>query len=239
MKEIIDYINNNAIVASLLTLILTTIIQILFRRSDRRYNEKKESKDKHHIEFQNKAELLIDDNIKNDDGTVPHINLFMTDFDVKVLKEENTVNFYYSKDVLNSKKYKHLVFYIKNIGNADIQQLDICSSFQKSVMLCDIDSLKSFVNNNFVNYSHCFDRKIMKNNYIMIDIAYLEDSKICGMFSSELVLLYRDSYNNLYKQPFFIQQRNLYEPKSISYKDYLIYTTVDLAIECFKKPWMW
>lgn len=237
MKKIIDFLNNNAIIASLITLIITTSIQIIFRINDRKYSEKIENKKEKKKEYENKAELLIDNNIEDDDGTVPQINLFMTDFTVKIL-DDKTINFYYPKDVLNNKKYKHLNFYIKNIGNADINQLDICVASQRNNMLCDIENLELFVNNNFVNYSFCYDRKIMKGKYIMIDIAYLEDSKILGMFSSELLLLFRDSYNNLYEQPFFIYQRNLYEPSKISYKYYRNCITTDLALECFEHPWM-
>ena len=48
-------------------------------------------------------------------------------------------------------------------------------------------------------------------------------------------LIFRDSYGNLYEQPFFLQQENLYEPRSITHKKYNIYTNPDTAIECFKK----
>lgn len=238
MKEIFNYINNNAIAASLITLALTTLIQIVFRKSDRKYSEKIDNKKEKRREFENKAELFIENNIE-DDGTIPRINLFMTDFKVKVSKNKDEVNFYYSKDALNKEKYKHMIFYLRNVGNADINQLDICVTSQRNVMLCDIKILNIIVNNNFVNYNYCFDRKIMKGKAIVIDIAYLEDSRICNVFSSELALLYRDSYNNLYEQPFFIQQKNLYEPSKISNRDYRIYTTIDTAIDCFKNPWLW
>ena len=39
MKEILNCINNNAIVASLITLIVSTLILVIFRRNDRKYNE--------------------------------------------------------------------------------------------------------------------------------------------------------------------------------------------------------
>ena len=238
MKEIVNFINNNAIVASLITLALTTLIQIIFRKSDRKYSEKIDNKKEMRREFENKAELFIDDNIK-DDGSIPHINIFMTDFNVEVLKSEDEVKFYYSEDVLNKEKYKHMTFYLKNIGHADINQLDICVTSQRNIMLCDIETIDTIVKNNFVNYNYCFDRKIMQGSFIMIDIAYLENSRICNMFSSELALLFRDSYNNLYEQPFFICQKNLYEPIKISNKDYRIYTTIDTALDCFKNPWLW
>ena len=106
-------------------------------------------------------------------------------------------------------------------------------------MLCDIDEVEFLVDNKFVNCSICYDSKILKNDIKLIDIAYLENSKICHMFSGELALIFRDSYGNLYEQPLFIQQRNLYESHAISYKEYKIYTLLDTALECLKKPWMW
>ena len=163
----------------------------------------------------------------------------MTDFNAKVINNKTDVEFYYSKDILNKKKYNHLKFYLKNIGNADINQLDICATAQKNTMLCQVDDIKFFTENKLVNYSYLFDRKIMKGKAIMIDIAYLPDSKICNTFSSELALVFRDSYGNLYEQPFFLQQENLYEPRSITNKEYNIYIKPDTAIECFKKPYMW
>ena len=103
----------------------------------------------------------------------------------------------------------------------------------------ELENIKLFVENKLVNYSYLFDRKIMKGNAIMIDIAYLPDSKICNTFSSELALIFKDSYGNLYEQPFFLQQENLYEPRSLTHKEYNIYTKPDTAIECFKNPWLW
>ena len=70
MKEIVNFINNNAIVASLITLFLSTLIQVIFRRSDRKYNEKQENKKNRRKEFENKAEFIIDNNME-DDGTIP------------------------------------------------------------------------------------------------------------------------------------------------------------------------
>ena len=40
MKEILNYVNNNAGVVSLITLMVTIVFQIITTKSDRRYNEK-------------------------------------------------------------------------------------------------------------------------------------------------------------------------------------------------------
>ena len=238
MREILNFINNNAIVASLITLFLSTIIQVFFRRSDRKYNEKQENKKIRMKQFEEKAEFIIDNNV-NDNGTIPHVCLFMTDFCAKVINNKTKVEFYYSKDVLNKNKYNHLKFYLKNIGHADINELTICATAQRNTMLCEINEIKFIVENKLINYSCLFDRKIMREKSIMIDIAYLPDSKIFHPFSSELVLIFKDSYGNLYEQPLFLQHEILYEPKFITYEEYNISTKPDTAIECFKKPYMW
>ena len=237
MKDIFSFINSNAIVASLITLSISSIIQIIMKKSDRKYEENRERKKEKRQEFLNKAEFHIDGK-HWDSKEKPDICLFMTDFNASLTKE-NDVVFNYDKNVLDSSKYKHMRFYLKNIGNADINELDICTTAQRNTMLCDIESVKNIVDDKFVNYNVCYDRKILKNDVILIDIAYLDNSKIFGVFSCELDILFMDSYGNRYRQPFFIRDNNIYPPSYISNKDFRIYTTVDTALECFKNPWMW
>ena len=238
MKEIFNFINNNAGVVSLITLIVTIIFQIIKTKSDRRYSEKIDNKKEKRKQFENKAEFIIEKNIE-DNGTIPRINLIMSDFKANVTEDKSDVDFYYSKDILNNKKYKHMLFYIKNIGNADANQLDICVTSQKNTMISSVEYMGIYVKNKTVNYSYCYDRRIRKGDVVLIDIAYLDDSRIFSSLSSELALLYRDSYNNLYEQPFFLEEANLYEPFKVTNKDYRLMTTDDVAIECFKGNMYW
>ena len=83
MKDILDFINNNAIVASLITLFITTIIQVSFRKSDRKYNEKQESKKERKQQFLNKAEFHIEEK-RWYSKKEPDICLFMTNFKVSI-----------------------------------------------------------------------------------------------------------------------------------------------------------
>ena len=106
-------------------------------------------------------------------------------------------------------------------------------------MLCEINEIKYIVENKSVNYSYLFARKIRKDKAVMLDIAYLSDSKIFNVFSSELAIIFRDSYGNLYKQLLFLQPKDLYEPRTITEKEYDICVKPDTAIKCFKNPWLW
>lgn len=238
MQKILSFINSNAIIASFITLSINLIIQIVFRKNDRKYSSDRENKAKKKREFENKAELNIRSNIVKDDS-IQCIKVIISDFKVKLSEDKNDVDFYYPQNILEKEKYKHLIFYIQNIGNADINQLDICVTSQKNMMLCDINNLETYVKNKLINYNCLYDRKILKQEIIKVDIAYLESSKIFSPLCSELEILFRDSYGNLYTQPFFLQHENLYEPKLISSKEYNSHIRTDAAIEYFKKYLKW
>ena len=191
---------------------------ILEKRKEKKQNLKKKI-EREYEEFHNKAEFYLDKIPKRQ----PDISLVMSDFSVNLInKKTKDIEFYYDKDILNSKKYRHLKFYLKNIGNADVNQLDICVQSKHNTMLCGTDEIKWLVSNKLINYSYCYDRKILKNDGILIDISYLKTSKIFNSISSELILLFKDSYGNSYEQPFFLKNKNLYEPNKITNKDYRI-----------------
>lgn len=238
MRQIFDYINNNSFLATIIGIILGWFLNNISNKRERNIRRKEEFDREKRKQYENKAEFLIDNNME-DNGLIPVIKIFLSDFDVEYTKDKKNFNFKYSEDILDSKKYKCKVFYLKNIGNADINQLDICVVSQKNNMLVDYDGLESIVKDEWINYNYCYDKKILKNEAIRIDLYYLENSRIRSIFSSELVILFKDSYNNLYEQPFFIANNNLYEPSKITYKEYRENVTVDTAIECFKNPWMW
>lgn len=238
MKKILSFINANAIIASFITLSINLIIQIVFRKNDRKYSSDQENKAEKKREFENKAELNIRSNIVKDDS-IQCIKVIISDFKIELSEDKNDVDFYYPQNILKKEKYKHLIFYIQNIGNADINQLDICVTSQKNMMLCDINNLEIYVKNKLINYNCLYDRKILKQEIIKVDIAYLENSKIFSLLCSELEILFRDSYGNLYIQPFFLQHKNLYEPKLISGKEYNSHIRTDDAIEYFKKYLKW
>ena len=234
--KVLKFINDNAIlasaIASVITIAINTIIQIVFKKSDRKYEEKMEKKKQQREEILNKAEFHIE-NKKWGMTERPDISLFMTDYKVS-LGDDNELEFHYNENVLNKSKYEHLQIYIKNIGNADINQMDICVTLKEKVMLCDFESIEFFVNHKAISQGYTYDRKILKNDIILIDIAYLEDTDIFTMAVSELALLFKDSFGNIYEQPFFISSKKLYEPRLITKEEYKSYHLPDDIFEKIK-----
>lgn len=60
MKNIIDYFNNNAFAASLITLFLSAVITIIINIVDKAIDRKNKNIDKKELEYQNKGELRIE-----------------------------------------------------------------------------------------------------------------------------------------------------------------------------------
>lgn len=158
----------------------------------------------------------------------------MTDFQVS-LDDKECLEFNYRKDVLNETKYKHMRFYIKNIGNSDISELNICVVSKNNIMLCPVGTVKMFIDYKGISYGYLYDREILKGDTILLDIAYLEESEIFCLATSELLLIYRDSLEKRYEQDFFLKQKKLYEPKPISYKEYREFISVDYTLDKFKR----
>lgn len=216
MKNILEYLNNNALAASFITFILSTIIQIIFRINDR----KSRLADIRREESYNKPEFMIENNY-TDDHEIPRLKLLISDYKIK--KTKNGIDYILDKNITNNKKYKHLYFYIRNIGKSNINELGIAVSNSNSLMLCDINDIERLYNDKLVDFYYLYDRKILKNDVLEIDLSFLENAKIINTFSCELYILYRDQYNNFYKQLFFIGNNNIYEPYKITEKEYKKY----------------
>ena len=215
----------------ILIAIVQFFTQLIFRKMDKKNNLSRELDKKDYEEFQKKAEFYLDKLPKKN----PDISLIMSNFECKLFHNKTPdIAFYYDKDILNSKKYEHMQFYLKNIGGADVNQLDICVCSKQNIMLCGLDEIESLVSQKLVCYNYCYDRKILKNDGILLDISYLKKSKIFNPISSELVLLFKDSYGNSYEQPLFLTHKNLYEPRSINNKEYRSIISVEDAIDAIK-----
>lgn len=237
MKEILDYISNNSFLTTIIGALSGGLFSFLTAIYINKNNEKLEIKREKRRQFENKAELRIIKSINHNNK--PDIEIFLVPFKIDYLNRPKDYKIIFPKNILCTKKHKYKDFYIKNIGNADINYLDICTTSKKNTALFEYSMLKKMVELRFIDYSFCYDRKILKNETICIRIYYLEKAEPEDSFSSTLAILYKDSFNNLYKQSLWYEKDNLYEPHKISYKEYRSYVTIDDALYCFENPWMW
>lgn len=240
MNSIINFINNNAGVIAALGILIEVIKSFSVAIYNSKNQQKQRKEEKNEIEFQNKGEFEIISPLNNTEEVNKEnsIKLFFCSFNT-IYKSKSEYEFKYPINALNRKLYEYKDFYIKNVGNANILHFYICAANQKCTSLIEFDNRKFFLNNKCINYSCCFDRKISVGDKIKVRIYHLKGWEISELISCALLLVYEDSFHNLYEQPFFYNSGNLYEPKKIDYKTYKINITADKAYECFENPYLW
>ena len=242
MKAVFDYINNNSFLTTIIGVIVGSIIAsfttIYVSSKDRKERKKEELLKERRRQYENKAELKII-SVNDNSNNKPDIEVFLAPFNVDYTNGFKNFEIVYPKDIKDRTKHKYKEFIIKNVGKSDINELDICATFKNHNVLVNYKLLDMVVDEKIVDYNSCYDRKIMKGETIVIRVYYLEGLQVCHPISCTLAILFKDSFNNSYEQPFWYEKDNLYTPRPIDYKEYHTYITSDDAYYCFEHPYMW
>lgn len=242
MKAVFDYINGNSFLTTIIGVIIGSIITsfttIYVSSKDRKERKKEELLKEKRRQYENKAELKII-SVNDNSNNKPDIEVFLAPFNVDYTNGFKNFEIVYPKDIKDRTKHKYKEFIIKNVGKSDINELDICATFKNHNALVNYKLLDMVVDEKIVDYNSCYDRKIMKGETIVIRVYYLNGLQVCHPISCTLALLFKDSFNNSYEQPFWYEKDNLYPPRPIDYKEYRTYITSDDAYYCFEHPYMW
>ncbi len=242
MKEIFSYINSNSFLTTIIGVIVGSLISsltsIYITSKECKEHKKEELIKEKRRQFENKAELKIEKVLNKSDNKAD-IEVFVAPFKVEYTDNFKNYQFSYPKEIKNKKMYKYKEFFIRNIGNADINELDICAIFKNHNILVDYNSIETIVDNQNINYNFCYDRKVLKNDNIILRVYYIDGYQVSHPFSCTLAILYKDSFGNCYEQAFWYEKDNLYEPIKIDYKEYRSSISTDDTYDFFEKPWLW
>lgn len=197
-------------------------------------NEKKKEKRKEQKENnKNKAELIVKKGEFSNNEKID-INLLIAVF------ERNTdCSFNYSSNYNNKDEYVFKDYILTNIGKTPIEELEIVISDKRFASVINMKYVKEFIDNGFINYGYIWDKKIFPMQEIKIRLYFHKEKVITSAFSSAFIIQYRDSNGCYWEQAFFENDYNLYSPVKISYKEYRQNASIEKAMECFEKPWLW
>lgn len=223
MNDIINYFNNNAFIASIITLILSALITIIINVVERRLNRKDTIKDRKREERLNKGEFRVDRHIKGKHND--KIELIYTDY---LRKEGNVQNYncIYNEKNLNKKDVDKIMLPLKNIGYKEICEFYIAVNNRERLVLIEQERIKSAINGKYPNFVIGYYNKILPGESVLITLNFYKESKIFGSFSSELSIYYRDGYGNFYKQPIFLNEERVEGPYIIKSKEYIKETSL-------------
>lgn len=213
MDQIIDYLNNNALVTSLCTLFLSELCAIITVIVDRRIERKNKERDDKKEEFRNKGELRVDKTKKT--KHCDRINIIYSSY--KKSGEEYIIN----KEIMSYEKVDYIYLPLTNIGKVPIKEMYITVNDRNCKFIVEEERIKSLIKNKYLNYVVPYYNKILPNETILMQLSFMEKDKIFKSFSSELTIYFCDEYGNFYKQPIFLKEDRIEGPYKVDEKLYM------------------
>lgn len=223
-----DFWNSNivatttgALVGGLIAIIASSITY----HRQRKDAERKEIREN----FKHKAELLASDgaNIPSEKlYDAQNIDALFCSYQAS-LNKEGEVTVRYPKGIHNSKELKRHTIFLENIGDSDINELEIAVESTKKNVLIEKNYIDEFVTKGLVNYGILLDRKIRKGEITTVTIYYYENDPVVSLFSASLLIFYRDSLGNICEQPIFPEQSKSYEPALITHQEWREHVNVE------------
>ena len=223
-----DFWNSN-IIATLIGGLIAIIASSITYHMQRKDAERKEIREN----FKHKAELLVSDgaNIPSEKlYDAQNINALFCSYQA-ILNKEGELTVKYPKGIHNSKELKRHTIFLENIGDSDINELEIAVESPKKNVLIEKNYIDEFVTKGLVNYGILLDRKIRKGEIITVTIYYYENDPVVSLFSASLLIFYRDSLGNICEQPVFPEQNKTYEPSLISQKEWRYHINPNRILE--------
>ena len=222
------------------------LINFIFERLKDRKDNKREKIKQMEQEKKDRPEYKIIEMRDYFDKPGININEKTCDMEVFLLPIERVdVNEYeviarYNKDMIDREQWVCREYILKNIGNTIIYETHIISAAKRNLCVFDIDSITNdFLELGCLNYSVLHDNRIDIGQSVSIKLCFNKEKIPSNFFSAFLEIGIVDDNSNCWLQPFFAPDDKIYKSRNVSSKDYHDEIRPNLAIECFKKPYLW
>lgn len=234
----------SAVAGGVITLLTTLLLE---RRKEKREDRLEAKKFQREI-FQTRPEMQIvefKDYIARTGYGIKQkcdIELFVAHIESVTLesnRKRSPVYAHYKEEHLNSNEWCCVIYTFKNAGKTDISTMDIFWHFQQSSCIFLAGEARQWMESNLLNYSYCYDKKVRVGETLSLKVCYHKDIIIPGLFSATISLGMIDDNGRYWTQPLFAPQNKLYDSRSINPKEYIEQRRLDVAEECFRKPWLW
>lgn len=165
------------------------------------------------------------------------IILGITDFRM----DGQRARFYYNQEALNDEMLQCVDYEFKNTGLTEI--IDICatSNLPKNMSIFDKEYYKNYVNENLLCYDGWATKRYIKpGEKIRMRIYYVKNQIVLSNMGNPVVTIWlRDINGKLWSQSLNAPYNEIEISRLRPYSEFKNSTDIELAIECFKNPYMW
>ena len=223
---------DSSIIAAAIGAIVGGAIALIGNAVNRHYNKKDEAEKDRKERFKQKAELYIDKNPKTNADTIK-MEVIFTEYNAK-LDKNGYAEIIYPKEHKNN-SYKEITLYLKNIGSADINELEIAVATPKNTALLDKTAPINFIEHDYVSYGVSTEDKVRQNNDLELTIYYLRRTKRRFLDGASLIVFYRDSLNNTCHQLLCPLAEKISEPRYIDYRERSRHVSINENLEYLER----
>lgn len=198
MKNIINYFNENAFLASLITLTLSFAFTWFTRHLDKK--DKKKSEDLEKVIKRGQFRI----NNRYEKKFIDRFALTFTTYDTVYFEKQDETRCVYDKRILDNYESEYKRVYLENIGDCNIQEIVFVVTDKKRSTLCMYDDTKKLIKSGKSCSVVRYQNVLKPNEAIQLFVNVISDEKFKY---SDFKVYYRDAYGNYY-----FQSISLYEP---------------------------
>lgn len=136
-------------------------------------------------------------------------------------KKHTIVIPHYREEDFNPSDWCCAIYTLENKGKTDISLLHIICNFKENTCIFPSSVAKKWADENDLNYSYCYDKKIRAGGKITVKFCYHKERIITGLFSAVISIGMEDYRGNCWTQPLFAPSDEINDSLLISRKDYL------------------
>ena len=202
--------------------------EITYRRQ-RRDNIEREQREN----FKHKAELNTNEWFEARGNNIKMISVTCCSYEPSLVGGEIEIN--YSKEIVKSIRTSREIVYLENIGESDINEIEIATIDPKYYALFDERNTDNHIKNKTIKYGVDFNERVRPGEAIELTVYYSNKDRAIIEAGVGLMIFYRDSLGNICKQLLSTNSYRLHEVNRATYDEWRDYTNVSNNLNIWKK----
>jgi len=145
----------------------------------------------------------------------------------------------YNKE-LASIELPYMEFRFTNVGRSRVRFFDVATNLKTSTALIPWRMREFYLKNGLYRVSDIYDRAIDIGESVTLRVHHSKTGYIVrDLGGAALSIYFEDEHGHYWKQPFFYENCNLYDPVQMDYQRYISEITERDVFDSFRHPEKW
>lgn len=228
----------SAIVGALIGGLITFLIEKKKLKTELLLEKKKEAK----LEYEKRPRLEIREYKSIPEGKLDSdadLKCIFLDFDKPVMKNGSLV-FSYNEKAIDINNLCCVEYVFDNTGKTEIDSVCLISNQPKTTSVIELEHGNLLIKNKILSYEAWSDKRFIKpGEKFSLKVCYLTDKVMISPISSVAAIYLQDINGNLWHQALFCPTKNVENSIRATFDEFKNNRDVAIAMECFKKPYLW